>query len=67
MVKSGSIRVFLFENRVFDQSIVEIFRKDKSRFYYILAIMNFDIVNILIHTINSTANNSANYVKQIPL
>ena len=66
MVKSSNIRAFLLENRVFDQSIVGIFPKDKSRLYYILAIMNSDIVNSLIHTINPTANNSANYVKQIP-
>ena len=66
MVKSSSIRAFLLENRVFDQSIVGIFPKDKSRLYYILAIMNSDIVNNLIHTINPTANNSANYIKQIP-
>ena len=66
MVKSSNIRAFLLENRVFDQSIVGIFPKDKSRLYYILAIMNSDIVNNLIHTINPTANNSANYVKQIP-
>ncbi len=28
--------------------------------------MNSDVVNDLIHVINPTANNSANYVKQIP-
>ena len=66
MVKSSSIRAFLLENRVFDQSIVGIFPKDISRLYYLLAIMNSDTVNNLIHTINPTANNSANYVKQIP-
>lgn len=66
MVKSSRIKAFLLENRVFDQSIVGIFPKDKSRLYYILAIMNSDIVNNLIHIINPTANNSANYVKQIP-
>ncbi|RFT33348.1 restriction endonuclease, partial [Bifidobacteriaceae bacterium NR020] len=33
---------------------------------YVLALMNSDIVNELIHTINPTANNSANYIKQIP-
>ncbi len=66
MVKSSRIRAFLLENRIFDQSIVGIFPKDKSRLYYILAIMNSDVVNSMIHTINPTANNSANYVKQIP-
>lgn len=66
MVKSSSIRAVLLENRVFDQSIVGIFPKDMSRLYYILALMNSDVVNNLIHAINPTANNSANYVKQIP-
>lgn len=66
MVKSSYIKAFLIENRVFDQSIVGIFPKDKSKLYYILAIMNSDAINELIHTINPTANNSANYVKQIP-
>ena len=66
MVKSNSIRAFLIENRIFDQSIVGIFPKDPSRLYYILAIMNSDAVNRMIHTINPTANNSANYIKQIP-
>lgn len=66
MVKSSIIRAFLLEDRVFDQSIVGIFPKDASRLYYLLAVMNSDTVNNLIHTINPTANNSANYVKQIP-
>ena len=66
MVKASTIRASLLENRVFDQSIVGIFPKDLSRLYYVLALMNSDVVNELIHTINPTANNSANYVKQIP-
>lgn len=66
MVKAAAIRAFLIENRVFDQSIVGIFPKEKSRLYYVLALMNSDTINDLIHTINPTANNSANYVKQIP-
>lgn len=28
--------------------------------------MNSNIINNLIHTINPTANNSANYIKQLP-
>lgn len=66
MVKSSVIRAFLLKDRVFDQSIVGIFPKDLSKVYYILALMNSDVINSLIHTINPTANNSANYVKQIP-
>ena len=66
MVKASSFKAFLLEGRVFDQSIVGIFPKDKARLYYILALMNSDVVNKLLHAINPTANNSANYVKQIP-
>ena len=54
------------ENRVFDQSVVGIFPKDSHYVFYILALMNADVINDLIHIINPTANNSANYIKQIP-
>ncbi len=66
MVKSSTIRAFLMQNRVFDQSIVGIFPKDPNKLLYILALMNSDAINKLIHAINPTANNSANYVKQLP-
>lgn len=66
MVKSKVIRATLMENRVFDQSIVGIFPKNKAYLYYILALMNSDIINEFIRTINPTANNSSNYIKQIP-
>lgn len=66
MVKSSVIRASLMENRVFDQSIVGIFPKDRKLLYYTLALMNADIVCRIIHLLNPTANNSANYIKQIP-
>ncbi len=66
MVKSNTIKATLMENSVFDQSIVGIFPKDKRYTNYILALMNSDVVNKMIHVINPTANNSANYVKMIP-
>lgn len=66
MVKSSKIKAFLMQNRVFDQSIVGIFPKDKAKLNYILALMNSDIINRIIHIINPTANNSANYIKLIP-
>lgn len=66
MVKSSTIKAFLMQNRVFDQSIVGIFPKDKTKLNYILALMNSDIINQIIHIINPTANNSANYIKLIP-
>ena len=54
------------KNHVFDQSIVGIFPKDNAKIYYLLALMNSDVINDLIHAINPTANNSSNYIKQIP-
>ena len=54
------------ENRVFDQSIVGIFPKDEKKFLYVLGLMNSDIINRIIHIINPTANNSSNYIKQVP-
>jgi tRNA1(Val) A37 N6-methylase TrmN6 len=66
MVKSSTIRAFLMENRVFDQSIVGIFPKNPDNLNYLLALMNSDSINQLIHIINPTANNSSNYVKQLP-
>lgn len=66
MVKSSTVRAFLMENHVFDQSIVGIFPKDTAKLYYLLALMNSEIINNMIHVINPSANNSANYIKQLP-
>ena len=66
MVKSNTVRAFLMADHVFDQSIVGIFPKDDSKLYYLLALMNSDTMNDLIHAINPTANNSSNYIKQLP-
>ncbi len=66
MVKSKTIRAFLMKERVFDQSIVGVFPKDSEKLFYILALMNSDSINELVHAINPTANNSANYIKQLP-
>ncbi|MGR6764236.1 Eco57I restriction-modification methylase domain-containing protein [Paenibacillus sp. T2-29] len=67
MVKSSKIRANLLENQVFDQSIVGIFPKNNEHLLYLLAFFNTDVFNRIIHTINPTANNSANYVKKIPI
>jgi len=67
MVKAKDIRATIFENVVFDQSVVGIFPKDEKYFNYILALLNSNVGNKLIHSINHTANNSANYLKRIPI
>ncbi len=67
MIKSSKIKASLIENQVFDQSIVGIFPKEEKYLYFLLAFFNSDVFNSIINTINPTANNSANYVKKIPI
>lgn len=66
MISSSSITASLIENKLFDQSIVGIFPKDKSLTSYLLAFFNSTTCNKLIRTINPSANNPANYIKKIP-
>lgn len=67
MVKSKSIRANLIENQVFDQSVVGVFPKDERLLYYLLGFFNTKVFDVIIHTINPTANNSANYIKKVPV
>lgn len=66
MISSSSITASLIENKLFDQSIVGVFPKDKDLTYYLLAFFNSPTCNKLIRTINPSANNPANYIKKIP-
>lgn len=66
MVSSSRITGALLNNRLFDQSIVGIFPKNKDYILYLLAFFNSKICNKLIRTINPSANNPANYIKKIP-
>jgi modification methylase accI len=67
MVKSKQIKGTLLNNLLFDQSIVGIFPNDKRLLYFFLALFNSKTISNLIHAINPTANNSANYIKQLPI
>ncbi|MDR0908405.1 MAG: N-6 DNA methylase [Spirochaetaceae bacterium] len=67
MVSSHSITASLLKRRIFDQSIVGVFPKDQSLIYYLLAFFNSSIATKLIRAINPSANNSANYVKKMPI
>lgn len=67
MVKSSKISATLIENMVFDQSVVGVFPKDEKYLMYLLGLLNSDVVRKIIQTINPTANNSANYIKKIPV
>lgn len=66
MVSSSQITASVIENKLFDQSIVGVFSRDSKWIYYLLAFFNSPTCNILIRTINPSANNPANYIKKIP-
>jgi hypothetical protein len=66
MVSSSSITGAIIENRLFDQSIVGVFPYDYRLIYYLLSFFNSKTCNKLIRTINSSTNNSSNYIKKIP-
>ncbi len=66
MVSSSQVTAALIENKLFDQSIVGVFPKDPEWIYFLLAFFNSPTCNLLLRTINPSANNSANYIKKIP-
>lgn len=66
MIRSKQLTAALIEKRLFDQSIVGVFPKDKSLTLYLLAFLNSSICTKLIKAINPSTNNSANYIKKIP-
>ena len=69
MVSSSSITGSLIDGRLFDQSIVGVFPKKKYQYltYFFLGFFNSTVCNQLIRTINASTNNSANYIKKIPI
>lgn len=67
MVKTKKSTAFLINESVFEQSVVGIFPKEEKYFNYLLAFFNSTIASKLINLINPTANNSANYIKKIPM
>lgn len=66
MVSSSQITAALLDYRLFDQSIVGIFPHDEADLFYLLALFNSPTCNMLIRTINPSANNSAKYIQKIP-
>lgn len=67
MVKSTRLKAFFMEGFVFDQSVVGIFPKNPFLLDYLLAFLNSSVADTLIRSINPTANNSANYLKRLPV
>lgn len=67
MVKTNQIYAFLLDKRLFDQSIVGIFPREKRYLNYLLAFLNSRVCSDILKVINHTANNSANYLKKLPI
>ncbi|MFB7508835.1 hypothetical protein, partial [Streptomyces broussonetiae] len=67
MVSSKRIKAALIQEELFDQSIVGIFPRDERLIPYLLAFLNSATGNTLVRAINPTANNSANYLKKVPV
>lgn len=69
MVSSSTITAAMISGRLFDQSIVGVFPKEGYEHFmlYLLGFFNSKVCNQLIRTINSSTNNSSNYIKKLPL
>ena len=67
MVRGGKLKAFLLRKRMFDQSIVGVFPKNKQFLLYLLAFLNSETCNTILQSINHTTNNSANYLKRLPV
>jgi adenine-specific DNA-methyltransferase len=67
MVSSKRVKAALIRGELFDQSIVGIFPRDRELIFYLLGLFNSATGNTLVRTVNPSANNSANYLKKIPI
>lgn len=68
MVTSGRISASLMEGAIFDQGVVGVFPYKEELSNFLLLYLNSKFVTITVkRAINPSANNSANYIKKIPL
>jgi hypothetical protein len=68
MVSSGGARATaILPNQLFDQSVVGIFPKDVALFGYLLAYLNSSVSWNLLRQINPSTNNSAKYMRRLPI
>jgi phospholipid N-methyltransferase len=67
MVSSNTVTASLINYRIFDQSIVGVFPKNNDYILFLLAFFNTPICTKLLRLINPSANNSANYIKKLPI
>ena len=67
MVASSRLTAAWLDYRIFDQGIVGLFPNDERMSRYLLGFLNTQLATALVRQINSTANNSANYLKRLPI
>jgi adenine-specific DNA-methyltransferase len=68
MVSSGKATASLIQaGWLFDQSVVGIFPKNSLHLGFLLAFLNSQICWRLLRQINPSANNSANYLRRLPI
>jgi adenine-specific DNA-methyltransferase len=67
MLKSGRVRAFAIERRIFDQSLVGIFPVKEEWYDFLLCFFNSETCDGLIRALNPSVNNSANYLKRLPI
>lgn len=68
MVTSGRLSASVMEHSVFDQGVVGVFPNEPDHFWAILLYLNSSFVTERLKpVINPSANNSANYLKKLPI
>lgn len=68
MVTSGRLSASLMSGAIFDQGVVGIFPHDSTWLDYLLIYFNSNFVSETVKAVlNPGANNSANYIKRIPI
>ena len=67
MVTSGRLSASLMEGAVFDQGVVGVFPEDPELVDFLLLYLNSSEVSQMKKTLNASANNSAGYLKRLPM
>ena len=67
MVTSGRLSASIMDNSIFDQGVVGVFPHDGAYVDFLLIYLNSSIVSEYKKVLSPGANNSANYIKRIPI
>ena len=67
MVTSGRLSASLMERAIFDQGVVGVFPHDERMLSFLLLYLNSQCVTNYKKMISPSANNSANYIKKLPV